>query len=496
MRFARSFGRRAFSTLLSRETLNPNVLKAEYAVRGKVLIEADKLNQVLKTPNNNLPFEQIIYCNIGNPQQLKQQPITFNRNVISCILSADLMEFARKHKIFNKDVIARAEKYLDNIDGNSGAYTHSQGLQVVRQEVADFINTRDNLKINQTVPSRIFLTDGASPACQMALKCIIRDRNDGIMIPIPQYPLYSASIELFGGSQIPYYLDEENGWALSTDNLEKSYQAAKAEGRQIRALVVINPGNPTGQVMSVENMRDVAEWCHKREVVLMADEVYQENIYASGKSFTSFRKVVNEIGGDLEREIQLLSFHSVSKGFLGECGRRGGYMEVSNSVPSEVVDEMYKIASVNLCPNVDGQLMVGLMVNPPKEGDESYEQYVAERGAILSSLGRRAKRLVNILNTLPGVTCNDAEGAMYAFPKIEIPQRAVDEAKKQGLTPDTFYVMSLLRATGICVVPGSGFGQKPGTFHFRTTFLPPESSMDQVGEMVSKFHKDFVQQWS
>lgn len=481
--------------LYSRETLNPNVLRAEYAVRGKVLIEADRLNQQLKTPNSNLPFKEIIYCNIGNPQQLKQQPITFNRNVISCVLSKDLMEFAKKNNLFNKDVVARAQKYLDNIDGNSGAYTHSQGLAIVRQEVANFINKRDDLKTNLSDPTRIFLTDGASPACQMALKCIIRDRNDGIMIPIPQYPLYSASIELFGGSQIPYFLNEENGWSLSVENLEKSYQEAKKNGKVVRALVVINPGNPTGQVMNAEDMKEVVQWCHKRQVVLMADEVYQENIYASGKKFTSFRRVANEIGGDVERELQLLSFHSVSKGFLGECGRRGGYMEISNSVPSDVVAEMYKMASVNLCPNVDGQLMVGLMVNPPAQGDESYEQYVGERNAILSSLGRRAKKLVSILNTLPGVSCNDAEGAMYAFPKIEIPERAVQEAKRLELTPDTFYVMELLQATGICVIPGSGFGQKSGTFHFRTTFLPPENSMEQVGEKIEKFHKSFIQKW-
>uniref|UniRef100_A0A7S1KMG0 Aminotransferase class I/classII large domain-containing protein n=1 Tax=Percolomonas cosmopolitus TaxID=63605 RepID=A0A7S1KMG0_9EUKA len=486
---------RSYSTLLRRETLNPNILRAEYAVRGRVLIQADKYNEQLRSGDHNLPFDEITYCNIGNPQQLRQQPLTFNRNVISCVLSKDLMEYAQNHKVFKPDVIRRAQRYLDGIDGNSGAYTHSQGLSMIRQDVADFINTRDELEYNFTDPSRIFLTDGASPACQMALKAMIRGRNDGIMIPIPQYPLYSASIELFGGTQVPYELDEERAWGLNVLDLEDSYQSARKNGKEIRALVVINPGNPTGQVMTKENMEQVIEWCHRRQVVLMADEVYQENVYAPNKKFYSFRKVAHGMGRQFEDELQLLSFHSVSKGFLGECGRRGGYVEISNNIPQDVVDEFYKMASVNLCPNVDGQLTVALMVNPPKEGDESYDQYKSERDSILKSLGRRAKRLVSILNSLPGVTCADAEGAMYAFPQIQVPDRAITEAQRQGMTPDLFYVLSLLEATGICVVPGAGFGQKDGTYHFRTTFLPPEEDMEKVGKKLVEFHTAFMNQW-
>ncbi len=156
---------------------------------------------------------------------------------------------------------------------------------------------------------------------------------------------------------------------------------------------------------------------------------------------------------------------------------------------------MYKTASVNLCPNVDGQVMVDLMVNPPREGDESYEQYTSERDAILSSLKRRAVALVAKLNTLEGVSCQLAEGAMYAFPRITIPEKAVKEAQSLGIAPDMLYVLQLLEQTGVCVVPGSGFGQKDGTYHFRTTFLPPEDKMDAVCERIEKFHNAFLNKY-
>src|SRR5690242_18250868 len=129
------------------------------------------------------------------------------------------------------------------------------------------------------------------------------------------------------------------------------------------------------------------------------------------------------------------------------------------------------------------------MVNPPKEGDPSWGLYQSERDAIYESLKRRAMKLSGFFNTLDGVTCNKAQGAMYLFPRITIPPKAVAEAKKQGKQPDTFYAISMVDATGICVVPGSGFGQEDGTWHFRTTFLPPEDEIDKVMERMAKFHK-------
>ena len=166
------------------------------------------------------------------------------------------------------------------------------------------------------------------------------------------------------------------------------------------------------------------------------------------------------------KELQLISFHSTSKGFLGECGKRGGYFEMLG-FDDAVMAEIYKAMSISLCSNVTGQIMTGLMVNPPKLGDPSYPTYVAERDEILASLKRRAAKLVAALNDLDGVSCCAPTGAMYAFPTITVPPKAIEQAKKEQVAPDFLYCRELLRNAGLCSVPGSGFGQRDGTFHFR-----------------------------
>jgi len=311
------------------------------------------------------------------------------------------------------------------------------------------------------------------------------------MIPIPQYPLYSASITLLGGAQVPYHLNEEKNWGLTTAELSRSLKESQQSGITPRALVIINPGNPTGQVLLEKNMREIVEFCYENSLVLLADEVYQENIYVKEqKPFHSFKKVLSSMGPKYA-DFQLMSFHSISKGFLGECGHRAGYLEAVG-LDADVRAQLYKLSSVLLCPNTSGQLLLDVMVTPPKIGEESYEFYTKERDAVVESLKRRATKLTTFLNTLEGVTCNPAEGAMYAFPQIRLTSSALEAAKKANKKPDDFYCISLLESTGVCVVPGSGFGQKEGTLHFRTTFLPPEDQIDTVMEKLGKFHREFM----
>lgn len=159
-----------------------------------------------------------------------------------------------------------------------------------------------------------------------------------------------------------------------------------------------------------------------------------------------------------------------------------------------MVKEIYKLASISLCSNVIGQIGTGLMVQPPVEGDSSYELYCQERDGVLSSLRRRALRMTEALNDLEGVCCQPIEGAMYAFPSITLPAAAV-EAAGEG-SADEVYCMDLLAATGIVVVPGSGFGQKDGTYHFRTTILPPEDKIEEVIMRLTKFHTKFLARYS
>eukprot|EP00461_Guttulinopsis_vulgaris_P002994 UN02995 len=323
----------------------------------------------------------------------------------------------------------------------------------------------------------------------MFLQSIITNENDGVLTPIPQYPLYSATMQLLNAKLVGYYLDEANGWSLSVDELEKQYQAATAEGTTVKAITIINPGNPTGQCLTYDAIKGVVDWAEKRGLMILADEVYQDNAYST-TPFTSFFKVVKDTGS----KVPLVSFHSASKGYYSECGIRSGYLQLEN-FPQVFYEQLYKMSSISLCSNVTGQIMMGLISNTPQPGEPSYELFVKERDGILESLKRRALKMSEALNAMEGVSSQTIEGALYAFPQITLPKKAIEAAKEAGKAPDTFYALQLLDNTGICVVPGSGFKQVPGTWHYRTTILPPEKDIDTVIAKTAKFHEEFMNKY-
>lgn len=168
-----------------------------------------------------------------------------------------------------------------------------------------------------------------------------------------------------------------------------------------------------------------------------------------------------------------------------------GYMELFG-IPPGVKAQLYKLASISLCSNTIGQVVTGLMVHPPEEGSPSFPTYEGERTATLTSLRRRAQKLTAGLGNLEGVSVQPSTGAMYSFPRLSLPPAFHAEAVKQGTKADELYCIRLVEATGIVVVPGSGFGQVDGSWHFRTTFLPPEDKMDSVMERLGKFHKELL----
>jgi len=473
------------------DSINPRVLVAKYEVRGAVTIRATELEKQLmdakkKGVPSGLPFNYVTYCNIGNPQKLRQKPLTFIREVCSLMEYPELIEKAPQ--AFAPDAIARAKRLLDS-GLQTGTYVFSKGHSLIRQDIADFITARDGVPCD---PDTIYCTDGASAGVRHMLDLLIRQEEKiGIMTPTPQYPLYASLLCLYHGVQVGYPLNEEDNWSLNVADLEKSYEEAAAKGVECRGLVVINPNNPTGQVLTIECMQEIIRFCIKRRLVLFADEVYQENMYEDGAKFVSFRKVAHDMGDDVWKRIEIASFHSVSKGFLGECGHRGGYVQLDNFLP-EVHAMLYKMVSIALCSNTMGQVVMDCMVNPPKPGDASYELYQKEKNDIIQSLKRRAVKLSGAINSLEGFTCAKPSGAMYLFPSVTLPPKAIEAAKAANVPPDTFYCLNLLEATGICVVPGSGFGQREGTFHFRITFLPPEDQIDSVVESIKKFHAEFV----
>lgn len=466
--------------------LNKLTINAKYAVRGKIPIRADELREQLNDTNNELPFKEIIYANIGNPQQLDQAPLTWYRQVLSVLQNPKLLNTQIDYP---KDVIDRAKLLLKNV-GSVGAYSHSQGNPHVRKSVADFITRRDGFPSN---PSDIFLTGGASAAVSYLLQVLSSSNDSGFMIPIPQYPLYTATIALNDAVPIGYYLNEENNWSTNPTQIRELIKENNEKGIQIKALVVINPGNPTGSILSYDNIVEIINIAAEYGIAIIADEVYQENVFEG--EFVSVKKVLsklNRLDPQAYNNVQLASLHSTSKGVSGECGQRGGYMELVG-FSKEVRDIIFKLASINLCSVVSGQTLVELMINPPTPGYASYELYKFETSKIHKDLQSRADLLYKSFIEMEGITCNKPMGAMYLFPKLNFTPNSYpklfEDTENIGATIDEVYCIELLENTGICCIPGSGFGQVPDTYHLRTTFLPPGS--EWIDKWVG-FHNDFI----
>jgi alanine transaminase len=394
-----------------------------------------------------------------------------------------------------EDVKRRAQEYLAATGGSGvGAYTGSTGLKVVRDQVAAFIERRDGFPAD---PEAIELHTGASEGVKRVIQALVSNEREVIMIPKPQYPLYSAALTMFGGTPQYYDCEEELDWGVKPAELERSFSEGSDNGKKVKGIAVINPGNPSGSVLSLEDVKMFITFARDKGIPILADEVYQVNVYAEKQQFHSFKKVLRmlQVEDKSYDSVQLMSFHSTSKGIIGECGLRGGYTEfvgMSDSVMSLFV----KVASTSLSSNTMGQIMVGLMVTPPKKGDASYASFQKETKGIFDGMKERAKLLTDGLNAIDGISTRQIQGAMYAFAKVDIPEKAVLHAASKGQEGDEFWCLELVNKTGIVCVPGTGFGQKKGTFHFRITILPPTPMLKDMLKRLSEFQQSFTKEWS
>ena len=201
------------------DTINPAVKDMQYAVRGAIVSKAGEIAAALKEDPSKYPFDKIVMCNIGNPQSLGQKPITFYRQVLALCDFPDMLDSKEAETLFPADVRKRARDILDNTKGGTGAYSESKGVAFLREMVAAGIEKRDGHPCDI---EDLWLTDGASVGCHYLMKTLIRDANDAMLVPIPQYPLYSATLALYGGTLLPYYLEEEKGWTLDVAALKKT----------------------------------------------------------------------------------------------------------------------------------------------------------------------------------------------------------------------------------------------------------------------------------
>lgn len=399
---------------LNIDNINPHVKEAKYAVRGELAIKSEEYRAQLKNsdpptpPESPLPFDKVVSANIGNPQQLDQKPITFFRQVLSLLEYPPLLENEEALKSgfgYKQDVIDRARWLLKEVN-SVGAYSASQGAPAIRASVAKYIERRDGYPAD---PKNIYLSAGASSGVNTLMNIMCATPETGILVPIPQYPLYTATLAVLNARCVPYYLDESKAWGTDFQAIKDSYAKAKSEGTDVRAIVVINPGNPTGASLSEEDVKAVIKFAAEEKLVVMADEVYQTNVFL-GK-FTSFKKMLREMQKDEPGKydnVELASLHSISKGMVGECGHRGGYFELVGFDP-EVAAQIYKFISIMLCPPVIGQCLVEMMTHPPVEGEPSFELYDKEYNGIRDGLKQRATALYEAFKQMEGVEIGEPQ---------------------------------------------------------------------------------------
>lgn len=480
---------------LTVDDVNPAVLNVQYAVRGGMFAQAEEwrvaLNEKDPKATSTLPFNRVVLLNIGNPQQagLEQPPNTWLRQIAALTEYPELIKTGRH--LFPSDAIERAEELIKEI-GSIGAYTHSQGIPYIRKNVAKFIEERDGYPSN---PDHIFMTGGVSPGVSLMIHMLIRPvtpsnpHPTGFLIPMPQYPLYTAVLAQFSGIPIPYYLDGKNGWATSIADIKAALARAKEQGIIPRGLIVSHPSNPSGVVPDEKTQEELVKICEEHNLVILADEVYQRNVHRPDEiPFVSFKKIVRRMGSSAP----LVSYHSISKGITAEGGKRGGYFEATN-FSEELIGVLFRLVSTGLCPPVPGQIGVDSMIRPPKPGSPSYTLWKKEADAIDNALASRIRVMSRRLGALPGITCIESPSTFFVLASLDLPEKALEEAKKRGKKPDEFYAIELLHETGICVIPGAAFGEKPGRSSYRASCSCPWVEEDLVA--MEKFHLSFMEKY-
>lgn len=474
------------SSILTEDTINQNLRHMEFPWPSPVVSRGNEIEKEI-TMGKKFPFDQVIHAHAGDPQGMGQKPMTFFQQMVSLCINPSLLE----SDAFPSDVKERALTILQNCRGQSiGSYSDCTGMTIVRQQVAKFIQERDG------VPSdfeNIFLSSGATDALRVVLYLFnncTSGKPPGVMIPMPQYPLFSSTVHEYGMYQINYYLDEENQWALDVDELRKAIKESRPFCNP-KVLVIINPGNPSGFVLSRTDIENIVKFAYEENLFIVADEVYQYNVYDIDLQFVSFKKIMYEMGPPYN-SMELASFMSGSKGYMGECGARSGYCEIIN-LDANVKEMLLTLLSARLCPTLLGQIIMYCITNPPQVDEPSHQLFNEEKFSIIQSLKERAEYCYKMFNSVEGLSCNKVVGAMYVYPRVELSKKAIDEARARNQSPDEFYAMEMLETAGICVIPGCLFGQKPLTYHFRLTFLPQMDKLKIIIERLLEFHVKFIE---
>ncbi|HZR55633.1 MAG TPA: aminotransferase class I/II-fold pyridoxal phosphate-dependent enzyme [Terriglobales bacterium] len=298
-----------------------------------------------------------------------------------------------------------------------------------------------------------FVTSGASESVDICLTSLLNP-GDNILTPCPDYPLYSAVLAKLGIGLNPYYLNEEDGWQPELDDIKRKITS------RTRGIVLINPNNPTGAVCSRAMLEQIAELAREHNLVIFSDEIY-DKLMLDGDECISMAAVAPDV--------PVVTFGGMSKNFLAP-GWRLGWSIVSGdpAVIKPYIEGIHKLLRSRLSANHPEQYAIKIAL-------EGTQDHLVE---VCNKLRSRRDITMKYCNSIPHTSCVSPRGAFYAFPKIDIPEE------------DETFVKELILQKHVMVVHGSGFGQKPGTKHFRIVFLPDEATLTRAYEAISEFMQE------
>jgi alanine-synthesizing transaminase len=328
---------------------------------------------------------------------------------------------------------------------NANGYSPSSGIPEAREAVRAEASRKGIRRVQD-----VFITSGASEAIEIALTSLL-DEGDDLLVPSPGYPLYTAVLAKLGARENSYYLDEENGWQPDPSDIE-----AKITPRT-RGLVLINPNNPTGSLAGRETLLAVLDIARRHGLLVISDEIYDKLVLDAAPHVST---------ASLAEDVPVLTCNGLSKSYVVPGWRIGWGILSGPEARLKPFDEaMNKLLRARLCAPHPAQHAV----KPALEGDHRHLD------ELKAKLRRRRDLVVEKANAVRGISCARPEGAFYAFPRLDFP---VD---------DRAFVSDLVRETGVVTVHGSGFGQKPGTAHFRVVLLPPEEDIRTAFEDIAAF---------
>jgi len=343
---------------------------------------------------------------------------------------------------------------------NAAPYSDSKGIFSARKAIMHYCQEKE---IQGVTLEDIYTGNGVSELIVLAMNALL-NAQDEVLVPAPDYPLWTAAVSLSGGTPVHYLCDESKDWNPDLDDIRKKISP------KTKAIVVINPNNPTGAVYSPETLKAIIAVAREHGLIIFADEIYDKTLFDGVKHHSI---------AALSTDVLTVSFNGLSKNYRS-CGYRAGWMVVSGdkSAARDYIEGLNMLSSMRLCANVPGQYAIQTALG----GYQSINDLVAEGGRL-----RRQRDLAyELVTQIPGVTCVKPKAALYLFPKLD--------PKMYPIEDDQAFVAQLLKEEKVLLVQGSGFNW-PQADHFRIVFLPHEDVLREAIGRLARFLERYRQKY-